>query len=88
MPEVNHRYVLFLKRFDKDSFSIITGYELRDGKVYALDNEASQFRAHEGSDELPFLEQVKLTTRKVRRVVELRTSYMYQCHPDESPILL
>ncbi|HEX8922417.1 MAG TPA: hypothetical protein VF766_13160 [Pyrinomonadaceae bacterium] len=59
MPQVNCRYVLFLKRLDDDSFSIITGYELREGKVHPLDNDASQFRIYEGVDEVHFLHQVR-----------------------------
>ncbi|MCA1594721.1 MAG: hypothetical protein LC754_19245 [Acidobacteria bacterium] len=58
MPLINHRYVLFLKRIDEDSFSIVTGYELRERHVYALDS-ASQFRAFEGTDEAPFLQSVR-----------------------------
>lgn len=59
MPLVNHRYVLFLKRLDKDSFSIITGYELRDGRVYPLDHEATQFGFYAGTEEASFLEHVR-----------------------------
>ena len=58
LPLVNHRYVLFLKRMDEDSFSIITGYELSEGHVYALDS-ASQFRALDGADEIAFLQSVR-----------------------------
>ena len=58
MPLVNHRYVLFLKRIDSDSFSILTGYELREGRVYGLDS-ASQFRALGGTEETPFLTSVR-----------------------------
>lgn len=65
MPTVNSRYVLFLKHIDSDSFSIITGYELRDGRVYALDSGASQFTFYDGSEELSFLQLVReaMTTR-------------------------
>lgn len=59
MPTVNSRYVLFLKHIDSDSFSIITGYELRDGRVYALDSGASQFTFYDGGDELSFLKLVR-----------------------------
>jgi hypothetical protein len=58
LPQVSHKYVLFLKRVDEDSFSIVTGYELREGHAYALDS-ASQFRALDGTDEAPFLQSVK-----------------------------
>lgn len=59
IPLVNRRYVLFLKRIDEDSFSIVTGYELRDGHVYALDGGASQFAAYNGTDEASFLQLVR-----------------------------
>lgn len=58
LPQVNRRYVLFLKRTGEDSFSIITGYELREGHAYALDS-ASQFRTLDGTDEAPFLQSVR-----------------------------
>lgn len=58
LPLVNHRYVLFLKRIDEDSFSIVTGYELREGHVYALDG-ASQFRALDGAEEVALLKSVR-----------------------------
>jgi len=51
MPRVGGRYVLFLKRNGEgQDFSIITGYELRNGTIVPLDN------AHSGSggSELPF----------------------------------
>ena len=57
-PQVNRRYVLFLKRTGEDSFSIVTGYELREGHAYALDS-ASQFRTLDGTDEAPFLQSVR-----------------------------
>jgi hypothetical protein len=57
LPLTNQRYVLFLKRMD-DSFSILTGYELREGHAYALDS-ASQFRALDDTDETSFLQSVR-----------------------------
>lgn len=59
MPTVNSRYVFFLKQVDPDSFSIITGYELRDDRVYALDSGASQFTVYDGSPESSFLQLVR-----------------------------
>jgi len=59
MPLANHRYLVFLKRTGENSFHIITGYELRDGRVYPLDSDASQFRVYDGMDEVPFLKQVQ-----------------------------
>lgn len=64
MPLVNRRYVLFLKRSGDDSFSIITGYELRNARVYPLDNEASQFRVYEDMDETSFLQLVREASTK------------------------
>jgi hypothetical protein len=57
-PLISRRYVLFLKRIDVDSFSIVTGYELREGQAYALDS-ASQFKALDGTDEAAFLQSVR-----------------------------
>ena len=54
-PIIGRRYVLFLKRNeDSETFSLITGYELRDGRVYPLDGanlppgatELEQFAAY------------------------------------------
>lgn len=59
MPTVNSRYVFFLKQVDPDSFSIVTGYELRDGLIYALDSGASQFTFYDGSPERSFLQLVR-----------------------------
>ena len=58
MPAVGGRYVLFLKQGADGAFSIITGYELRGGRVYPLDS-ASNFKKHEGADEAAFLQQVR-----------------------------
>lgn len=67
MPLINKRYVFFLKSQDEvGSFDIITGYELRDGKVFPLDGvdtssggiKLPQFAAYEGVDESKFLQQL------------------------------
>lgn len=63
VPLPDRRYVLFLKRVDAESFSIITGYELREGKVSALDADASKFRFYNGVDESSFLEEVRRATQ-------------------------
>ena len=59
MPQVGGRYVLFLKRNDQaKDYDIVTGYELREGRVYPLDQTTSNetnFEAHTGSDEASFL---------------------------------
>jgi hypothetical protein len=50
MPLVGRRYVLFLKRIDgDDSFSIVTGYELRGQQVMPLDGSSNP-----NGDKLPF----------------------------------
>lgn len=66
MPRAGCRYLLFLKKNeDGQSFSIITGYELRDGKVSPLDGlsknapQSAQFMPYEGLDEAAFLRQVR-----------------------------
>lgn len=37
MPQVGAKYVLFLTKSEDESFRILTGYELRNGKVFLLD---------------------------------------------------
>jgi hypothetical protein len=36
-PAKNTKYVFFLKRVDEDSYLILTAYELRGNKAFALD---------------------------------------------------
>lgn len=44
MPRIGRRYVFFLKSHEEtQSFSIITGYELRGGKIFPLDG-SSRFK--------------------------------------------
>lgn len=68
MPLVGRRYILFLKSNDDgQSFSILTGYELRNGRVFPLDginmgvggSKLPQFAAYEGAEEVKFLNDVK-----------------------------
>lgn len=69
MPRVGRRYVLFLKYSEEGrDFSIITGYELRAGRVIPLDglfkngNVVPQLVAHQsyrGADEITFLNQIR-----------------------------
>lgn len=63
VPVVGRRYVLFLKRNQQaDVFTLLTGYEQRDGHVYPLDGvdlplgatEIPQFAAYKGVDEATF----------------------------------
>ena len=59
MPQVGLRYLLFLKNgVDERTFQIISGYELAEGKVYALD-DLPNARANENADELTFLNKVR-----------------------------
>lgn len=63
MPEVGSRYVLFLTHVGtgggghSDDFSILTGYELRDGCVFPLDKTlpGHPLTAYSGVDEKTFL---------------------------------
>jgi hypothetical protein len=66
MPRVGLRYLLFLKRNEEgETFSIITGYALLNGKVRPLDGASKKgqrlndFAAHVDADESAFLNQVR-----------------------------
>jgi hypothetical protein len=65
MPRKGRRYLLFLRRNEAETFSIITGYELRNGKVLPLDGlskknpQLSRHAAYAGVDETAFLNQVR-----------------------------
>ena len=66
MPRIGRRYVLFLKlNAEEQDFSIITGYELRAGRVFPLDGvpeddyKLPQFAAYEGADETKFLNDLR-----------------------------
>ncbi len=52
MPQVGLRYVLFLT-----NDQILTGYELREGKVYPLD-DLPNLHTYENADETTFLTQL------------------------------
>lgn len=67
MPQVKKRYLLFLKERDtEDNFYILAGYELRDGKVYPLDNPGGGTHplatTYVGADEAAFLADVQAAT--------------------------
>jgi hypothetical protein len=71
MPRLGRRYVLFLNYSDVgQTFPIITGYELRNGKVIPLDGMSSKtpqlasFAAHKGVDEMSFINQVRQALRE------------------------
>jgi len=59
-PQMSGHYVLFLK-YDGEAkvYSIITGYELNNGRVFPLDTAIERFTAYENSDEKVFLNAVK-----------------------------
>jgi hypothetical protein len=59
MPEVQQRYVFFLRSLDgTQAFKLLTGYLLKDGKVFPLD-EHDQFKAYKNADEGEFLSKVR-----------------------------
>jgi hypothetical protein len=59
MPQTGKTYVLFLKYSEQEQdYSILTGYELRDGRVVPLDC-SHKFAVYEGTDEELFLFAVK-----------------------------
>lgn len=61
MPQVGLRYVLFLTTPPGQSdFQILTGYEMRDGKVYALD-DLPNTSVYENAEEAVFLNQLRST---------------------------
>jgi hypothetical protein len=73
MPRVGLRYLLFLKRNEEgESFSIITGYALLDGKVRPLDGASKKgqppndFAADVDADESAFLNQVRAAIQQER----------------------
>jgi hypothetical protein len=67
LPQKGKHYVLFLKRTDQgESLTILTGYELRPGRVIPLDGEdvkdkkaELQFAKYRGLDERSFLNEVR-----------------------------
>jgi len=64
MPQVGMKYLLFLTKTDpKSGYSILTGYELRDGRIHLLDDPGSghPITASEGADAPSFLNQVRST---------------------------
>ena len=59
MPRVGLRYVLFLTNTNEESnLQILTGYELRESKVYSLD-DLPNTRKHENVDEVKFLSDLR-----------------------------
>lgn len=61
MPRIGRKYVFFLKSNEQPQyFQILTGYELRNGLVFPLDN-VRLFKAYSGAEEPTFLIQVQNT---------------------------
>ena len=58
IPKPNHRYLLFLKQLDDGDFSIVTGYELLNGRVVPLDYSGI-FGKYQGYAETQFLSEVR-----------------------------
>jgi len=59
MPQVGLRYVLFLTNISGESdFEIMTGYELRDGKVHPLD-DLPKLNTYNNTDEATFLRELR-----------------------------
>lgn len=59
MPQVGLRYVLFLTNSQSQSdFQILTGYELREGKVHPLD-DLPNLHTYENAEETIFLNQLR-----------------------------
>ena len=66
VPKVNHRYLLFLKPLVDGDFSILTGYQLLEGRVEPLDvTSVVPFAQYKALDEKAFLSEVRtLVTEK------------------------
>lgn len=56
-PQLGTRYLFFLK-VEGNTFSILTAFELREGKVFALD-KIRKFQAYDGTDDQSFLRAVR-----------------------------
>jgi hypothetical protein len=70
MPTIGHRYVVFLKRNETtDDFSLLTGYELQEGKVIALDN-IDPYKRYTGSDGNDLLNLVRDNVKQALSLVQ------------------
>jgi hypothetical protein len=58
MPAKGRTYLIFLSGDSIDDVMIITGYELREGKVYPLD-ASQQFSIYAGTNQVDFLNAVR-----------------------------
>lgn len=68
MPRFSGTYLLFLKRTDEEDqvYAILTGYELRDGRIIPLDYAYGGvgFARYDGSDATVFLNEVRNAIEK------------------------
>jgi hypothetical protein len=67
MPEVGKQYLLFITKSDESrDDDILTGYEIRDGVIYPLDNPGTghPITIREGSDATSFLNEVRAAVAK------------------------
>lgn len=66
MPRIGRQYVLFLNRNEQgEDYHILTGYELRESKVFPLDI-GEQFISYKGFDTSDFLNKVRETIQASR----------------------
>ncbi len=64
IPKAGHRYLLFLKQLDDGDFSILTGYELLNGRVQPLDiTSVVPFAKYENAEESEFLSEVRKSVK-------------------------
>lgn len=60
IPRVGGCYLLFLDQLEDGDFRILTGYEIRDGRVVPLDESGVvHFEKYKGADEATFLTEVR-----------------------------
>lgn len=62
MPLIGRRYVLFLSGRKPAGFTVLTGYEIHEGKVSPIDNPGvgHPFTKYDGADEQSFLEELRV----------------------------
>ena len=65
MPQIGSSYVLFLADPNNETvLQIVSGYELRDGKVYPLDDLPNS-RTYPDADETTFLSELRTKIAKL-----------------------
>lgn len=72
MPRVGQRYVMFLVGSEEEKyFYILTGYELRDGQVFLLDNPGSShpLTTYKGGGELSLLKDIRSAIAKTSQPI-------------------